>query len=153
MTPGYPPQGYAPPAYQQPYACPTQGQSPQQAAATQQQCEAWASAQSGITPNAPGAGAAQPSGQAATAGAGSVVRGGARGAAVGAVGGAVGGDAEKGAEAGAAMGGLVGGFKRKDQQQAETQQQTQQAQQQSQKSAAYSRALEACLTGQGYTVR
>ena len=75
--PGSPPQGYAPPAYQPPYAYPPPGQNPQQAAAAQMQCQSWASAQSGFNPNAPQAGVAgETSGQAAMAGAGSVVRGG-----------------------------------------------------------------------------
>jgi hypothetical protein len=47
----------------------------------------------------------------------------------------------------------MGGIKRRDQRTADMQQQNQALQQQSQQSVAYSRALEACLAGQGYTVR
>jgi hypothetical protein len=47
----------------------------------------------------------------------------------------------------------MGGIKRRDQRTADMQQQNQALQRQSQESVAYSRALEACLTGQGYTVR
>jgi Glycine-zipper domain len=154
---GYPPQGYAPPAYAQPYAqpyaYPPAGQNPQQAGASQMQCQSWASTQSGYNPSAPSTSGTETTGQRAMAGGRSLVRGGARGAAAGAIGGAIGGDAGKGAEMGAAMGGLVGGFRRRDERRAQMQEQNQALQQQSQQSASYSRALEACLTGQGYTVR
>ena len=111
-------------------------------------------ARQGYNPNAPTQGTQGASAsQSAMAGGRSVLRGGARGAAMGAAGGAIAGNTSEGAEIGAATGAMMGGFKRRDQRQAESDQQTQQAQMQSQQSAAYSRALEACLTGQGYTVR
>jgi hypothetical protein len=76
-----------------------------------------------------------------------------RGAAIGAVGGAIGGDAGKGAAIGAATSALIGGFRRWDERRSQMERQSQDLQMQSQKMAAYTRALEACLTGQGYVVR
>jgi len=86
-------------ASSQMYMYPQRGQSPQQQARDQSDCQAWASQQTGYNPmmaQAPPPTAAAPQG--------GVVRGGARGAAVGAVGGAIGGAPGVGAAAGAAGG-------------------------------------------------
>jgi hypothetical protein len=75
------------------------------------------------------------------------------GAAVGAVGGAIGGDAGKGAAIGAAVGGLFSLMRRRHEQQAMEQEQQVAAQTSIQKADAYNRALDACMSGRGYTVR
>jgi YMGG-like Gly-zipper len=140
---------------QQVYVYPERGQSPQQQQQDRYQCHTWAVQQTGFDPTT--AAAAPPPPPPSTAPQGQVVQGAARGAAVGAVGGAIAGDAGKGAAAGAAMGGLIGGMKRRDQQaqsqQAYSNQVSQQQAAQAQASSAYNRALAACLSGRGYTVR
>jgi Glycine-zipper domain len=159
--PAYPHPGYgygvagysqpaAPPPYQQPYAYPQRGQSPEQSSDEFRACQTWASTQTGYNPSAPAATAAAP--QTASAGA-SLVRGGARGAAVGAVGGAIGGDAGKGAAVGAAVGGMFSLMRRREEQQALEREEQAAAQGTIQKADAYNRALDACMSGRGYTVR
>jgi hypothetical protein len=140
----------APPPYQQPYAYPQRGQSPQQSADEFRACQTWASTQTGFNPAAPTATAAGPSGPSAGA---SLIGGGARGAAVGAVGGAIGGDAGKGAAIGAAVGGLFSLMRRREEQKAFEQQEQAATQSTLQKSDAYNRALDACMSSRGYTVR
>ncbi len=133
---------------QQPFIYPQKGQSPQQQAQDQGECQAWATQQTGINPMAM---ASTPS-MAPAAPQSSPMRGAARGAAVGAVGGAIGGDAGKGAAIGAATGAMVGGMRRRDQMQ---QQQAQQAQAQEAQAAqmdTFKRALAACLSAKGYSV-
>jgi hypothetical protein len=142
----------APAWAQQVIAYPERGQTPEQQARDTAECQAWAAQQVGGSPSA-----AVPPPPVAQAPQGSAVRGGARGAAVGAVGGAIGGDAGKGAAAGAAAGALVGGMRSRDQhRQAEAQQQAyanQQAAVAAQQQDVTSRAVAACLTGRGYSVR
>jgi hypothetical protein len=134
---------------------PEKGQSPQQQQQDRYQCHIWAVQQTGVDPTV--ATAAAPPPPPSTQPQGQVMRGAARGAAVGAVGGAIAGDAGKGAAAGAAMGGMFGAMKRHDdmahQQQAYSNQVAQQQAAQSQALSAYNRALGACLSGRGYTVR
>jgi len=152
--PGYGAAAYgqplAPPPYQQPYAYPQRGQSPQQSSDEFRACQTWASTQTGFNPAAPTATASALPGPSAGAG---LVRGGARGAALGAVGGAIGGDAGKGAAIGAAVGGLFSLMRRREEQRAFEQQQQAEVQATVQKSDAYNRALDACMSARGYTVR
>lgn len=140
---------------QQVFVYPERGQSSQQQSQDRYQCHLWAVQQTGFDPTT--AAATPPPPPPSTAPQGQVVQGAARGAALGAVGGAIAGDAGKGAAAGAAMGGLFGAMKRHDQQvqaqQAYSNQVAQQQAVQAQGSAAYNRALSACLSGRGYTVR
>jgi hypothetical protein len=135
---------------------PDKGQSQQQQQQDRYQCHTWAVQQTGVDPTMATA-AAPPPPPPSTQPQGQVMRGAARGAAVGAVGGAIAGDAGKGAAAGAAMGGVFGAMKRHDDmaqsQQAYSNQVAQQQASQSQATAAYNRALGACLSGRGYTVR
>lgn len=134
---------------------PDRGQSPQQQQKDRAECHTWAVQQTGIDPTAMAA--APPPPPPSTAPQGQVMRGAARGAAVGAVGGAIAGDAGKGAAAGAAMGGVFGAMRRHDDvvqsQQAYSNQVAQQQAAQAHSSATYNRALGACLSGRGYTVR
>lgn len=152
--PGSPPPGYGQPAaappYQQPYAYPQRGQSPEQTSDEFRACQTWAATQTGYNPGAPTAAAATPQGPSAGA---SLVRGGARGAAVGAVGGAIGGDAGQGAAIGAAVGGMFSLMRRREEQHALQQQEQSAAQVTIQKADAYNRALDACMSGRGYSVR
>ncbi len=132
---------------QQPFIYPERGQSPQQQARDQQECSGWAMQQTGYNPGAP------PPPPASSGPQGQVVRGAAGGAALGAVGGAIGGDAGKGAAIGAATGALFGTMRRARQaQEQQAQQQAYQAQS-AQSQANFSRALAACLSARGYTVR
>jgi Glycine-zipper domain len=158
--PMYPPAGYASPGYpaasnpsatyQQPQAYPQQGQSPQQTAGDFSACQTWAHEQTGYNPNAVAAGAA---GAPGSQEGGGLLAGGARGAAAGAVGGAIGGDPGKGAEIGAAMGGLMGLLRRREERQRQEEQAQAASQAAIQQGAAYNRALDACMTTRGYTVR
>ncbi|HEX6114457.1 MAG TPA: glycine zipper family protein [Geminicoccaceae bacterium] len=130
------------------YVYPSQGQSPEQQAADDSQCRAWATQQTGFDPSrgmAPAA-ASAPTGQ------GEVLRGAARGAALGVVGGAIAGDAGKGAAIGAGVGATGGLFNRMGASRAQQQQQQQvQAAYQAQ-GQEFSRAFGACMAGRGYTV-
>jgi Glycine zipper len=140
---------------QQVFVYPDRGQSPQQQQQDRYQCHTWAVQQTGFDPTMTAAAAPPP--PPSNAPQGQVLQGAARGAALGAVGGAIAGDAGKGAAAGAAMGGLFGAMRRHDQQaqsqQAYSNQVAQQQAAQAQGSSAYNRALGACLSGRGYTVR
>jgi Glycine-zipper domain len=134
---------------------PTKGQSPAQQENDKSECRAWATRQSGFDPyQQPMASTPPPMQQRPRGG---LLRGGARGAALGAVGGAITGDAGKGAAAGAAMGGMVGLMRRNDQrrdeQYAHQQWAQQNAAQYEQNRSTWMRALNACLTGRGYTVQ
>jgi hypothetical protein len=140
---------------QQVFIYPDRGQSPQQQQKDRAECHVWAVQQTGVDPTATAAAPPPPPPSAAPQG--QAVRGAARGAALGAVGGAIAGDAGKGAAAGAAVGGLFGAMRRRDatvhSQQAYSSQVAQQQAAQAQGSATYNRALGACLSGRGYTVR
>jgi hypothetical protein len=133
------------PVWGQPFIYPQKGQTPQQQAKDQAECQQWATQQTGGMQMAQ----APPPAQAPQGG---VVRGGARGAAVGAVGGAIAGDAGKGAAIGAASGAMIGGMRRRDQQRQQDAQQQQAQQMQSQQMDTFNRAMATCLQGRGYTV-
>ena len=75
------------------------------------------------------------------------LRGGARGAAAGAAVGAIAGDAGKGAAIGAAAGGLRRGFGQRDQNRYDEAAASDAA------NNDFNRALSACLTGRGYSVK
>ena len=130
------------------YIYPNKGQSPEQQSRDRYDCHLWAVQQTGVDPTRTQANAPPP-----PPAKGGVFKGAARGAAVGAVGGAIAGDAGTGAAVGAATGGLIGGMKQRGQAQQQPQAQANQASQQQSALAAYSRALSACLSGRGYTVK
>jgi hypothetical protein len=130
------------------YIYPNKGQNPEQQSRDRYDCHLWAVQQTGVDPTRAQASAPPPPPPS-----GGIFRGAARGAAVGAVGGAIAGDAGKGAAGGAATGGLVGGMKQRGQAQQQQQAQANQASQQQSALAAYNRALSACLSGRGYTVK
>jgi uncharacterized protein HemX len=129
------------------YIYPNKGQSPEQQSRDRYDCHLWAVQQTGFDPTRAQASAPPPPPPQ-----GGVFKGAARGAAVGAVGGAIAGDAGTGAAVGAATGGLIGGMKQRGQAQ-QQQAQANQAAQQENALAAYNRALSACLSGRGYTVK
>lgn len=129
------------------YIYPNKGQSPEQQSRDRYDCHLWAVQQTGFDPTRAQASAPPPAPPQ-----GGVFKGAARGAAAGAVGGAIAGDAGTGAAVGAATGGLIGGMKQRGQAQQQQAQANQAAQQQG-ASAAYNRALSACLSGRGYTVK
>jgi Glycine-zipper domain len=130
------------------YIYPNKGQSPEQQSRDRYDCHTWAVQQTGVDPTR-----AQASAPPSPPTTGGVFKGAARGAAVGAVGGAIAGDAGTGAAVGAATGGLIGGMKQRGQAQQQQQAQASQATQQQSALAAYNRALGACLSGRGYTVK
>jgi Glycine-zipper domain len=135
---------------------PAKGQSQEQQNRDQYECHRWAVQQSGFDPSNPSSAAsASASDQRSTPllGKGSqpnAVRGGARGAALGAVGGAIAGNAGKGAAAGAAVGGLGGAIRRRDQVNSQTTSANSAA---ASNVNAYNRAMAACMTGRGYSVK
>jgi OmpA family protein len=124
------------------YVYPDRGQSAERQSRDRAECRQWATAQTGFDPAT--AQASPPSAPTT-----SPLRGAGRGAAIGAIGGAIGGNAGAGAAAGAAAGALFGGMRRAGQEQAAAQQQSVT----SQANAQYERALGACLSGRGYTVK
>jgi hypothetical protein len=130
------------------YIYPEKGQSPQQQARDQNECQGWAMQQTGYNPGAP-----PPPPPTSSGPTGDVVRGAGRGAALGAVGGAIGGDAGKGAAIGAATGALFGTMRRADRARSEQAQQQAYSAQAAQAQTAFNRALAACLSARGYTVR
>jgi hypothetical protein len=152
--------GWASLALAQAYVYPERGQSPQQQQKDRADCHAWAVQQTGFDPANPRVATGPPPApptSSAPLGGPSAVRGAARGAAIGSVGGAIAGDAGKGAAVGAATGALFGAMRKADETARYQQQQEAYQQQQSaavaQGNDAYTRALAACLSGRGYTVR
>ena len=135
-------------AWGQTFVYPQRGQSPQQQAQDQGECQAWATQQTGINPGMP---APMPS-TASAPPQGGMLRGGARGAAIGAVGGAIAGDAGKGAAIGGATGAMMGGMRRRDQMQQQQAQQQQAQQAQAMQMDTFKRAQATCLGAKGYTV-
>jgi OmpA family protein len=130
------------------YIYPNKGQSPEQQSRDRYDCHTWAVQQTGVDPTS-----AQASTPTSPPPRGGVFKGAARGAAVGAIGGAIAGDAGEGAAIGAATGGVIGGMKQRGQARSQQQAQANQAAQQQSAYAAYDRALSACLSGRGYTVK
>lgn len=129
------------------YVYPAQGQSPDQQAADEGQCYAFAKQQTGFDPMAtPTATSPEPEEK------GSVAGGAARGALVGVAVGAIAGDAGKGAAIGAASGGLLGGMRRNSTRNDQEEWENQQAQNYQYNRDNYNRAFSACLQGRGYTV-
>jgi hypothetical protein len=134
---------------------PNKNQSAAQQEKDKSECRTWATQQTGFDPmQPPTASTPPPMGQAPQGG---LVRGAGRGAALGVVGGAIGGNAGKGAAMGAAMGGMAGVMRRNDhrrqEQYAHNQWVNQNTAQYEQKRSTWTRALNACLTGRGYTVQ
>lgn len=135
---------------QAPIIYPSKGQTPDQQAADEGQCHAWAKQQTGIDPAML---AAEPAPTAPSAYGGQRARGAARGAAGGAAIGAISGNAGEGAAIGAIAGGMMGG-RRARMAQAEGMQRAQAAQAgKQQQLQTYYRALSACMVGRGYTVQ
>lgn len=130
------------------YIYPNKGQSPEQQSRDRYDCHTWAVQQTGVDPTR-----AQAGPPTSPPPKGGVFKGAARGAAVGAIGGAIAGDAGEGAAIGAATGGVIGGMKQRGQARSQQQAQANQAAQQQSAYAAYDRALSACLSGRGYTVK
>jgi Glycine zipper len=133
---------------QRPVVYPAKGQTPQQQAQDQGECDIWAKQSTGIDPVAVAQAPAPAQGPAV--GGGQRVGGAARGAAGGAMIGAIAGDAGAGAAAGAVVGTLAGG-RRARQQQAQQQQQVEAQKQQA--LGTYYRAFAACLEGRGYSIK
>lgn len=131
------------------YIYPNKGQSAEKQSRDRYECHGWAVQQTGFDPTMAEATQSPPPPPPR----GGVFKGATRGAAVGAIGGAIGGDAGKGAAIGAATGGVVGGMRQRQQAQGQQQAQANEAAQQQSASAAYTRALSACLSGRGYTVK
>ncbi len=135
------------PAASQTFFYPTRGQTPQKQQAYQGKCHVWAVQHSGFDPSqaqAPQYRAPQRGG---------ALRGAGRGAALGAIGGAIGGNAGRGAAIGAGVGGLFGGMRQRDRNSQIYAQQNQQQAAYAQRQESYSRALGACMSGRGYSVR
>jgi Glycine-zipper domain len=130
------------------YIYPNKGQSPEQESRDRYDCHTWAVQQTGVDPTRAQASAPPPPPPR-----GGVFKGAARGAAVGAIGGAIAGDAGEGAAIGAATGGVIGGMRQRGQARSQQQAQANQDAQQQSAYAAYDRALSACLSGRGYTVK
>jgi hypothetical protein len=140
----------APPASeaQRPIAYPAKGQSPQQQAQDQGECDMWAKQSTGIDPAVV---AQQPApAQGPAVGGGQRLGGAARGAAGGAAIGAIAGDAGKGAGIGAVVGTMAGG-RRARQDQAAQQQQVEAQKQQA--IGTYYRAFAACMEARGYSIK
>ena len=135
---------------------PAKDQTPQQQAADEQACYAWAQQQVDPlagTPNADSAAQASKA-KAAEATRGAAVKGVAGGVAGGALIGAAAGDAGTGAKVGAAAGGLRGLRARKEAEQKAEQQSKAQVQASSnQQVTTFKKAMVACLTGKGYSVQ
>ena len=131
------------------YIYPNKGQSPEQQSRDRYECHRWAVQQTGVDPTSAQAAQSPPPPPPK----GGVFSGAAGGAALGAIGGAIGGNAGKGAAIGAATGGLIGGVRQMQRGQSQQQAQANQAAQQQSALAAYDRALSACLSGRGYTVK
>ena len=138
---------------------PAKGQSAEQQDRDRYECHRWAVDQTGFDPSNPSSAAS--SGSSAQRqrepilGRGSqpnAVRGGARGAALGAVGGAIAGDAGKGAAVGAGVGALGGAIRRRDRQ-SDASRSNAPPTTSTTASSAYNRAMSACLTGRGYSVK
>ncbi|HTO52352.1 MAG TPA: hypothetical protein VMR50_03115 [Myxococcota bacterium] len=139
---------------------PAKGQSADQQAKDQTECQGWAKSNTGVDPVAIANAAGQPAPVAAAPPpqSGQRVRGAAKGAAAGAAVGAIsGGDAGKGAAAGAVAGTAVAGSRQRRAERAAAganqQAQQQQASDTQAKMATYNKAYSACLEGKGYTVK
>jgi len=119
------------------FVYPQKGQSAEQQARDEAECQRWAQNQTGFDPmRAPG------SSKSALGGA---VGGGARGAAMGAAVGAISGNAGRGAKMGAVGGGMMGGMRtRSNNRQRESSQQSAHDD--------FVRAYRACMGGRSYTI-
>jgi hypothetical protein len=131
------------------YIYPTKGQSAERQSRDRYDCHRWAVQQTGFDPTVAQATQSPPPPPPR----GGVFRGATRGAAVGAIGGAIGGDAGKGAAIGAATGGVIGGMRQRQQARSQQQALAYEAAEQQNAYAEYNRALSACLSGRGYTVK
>jgi hypothetical protein len=128
---------------------PAQGQSPEQQAKDQSECNAWAQQTTGVDPLVIAQQQSQP---APAQKQGGRARGAVGGAAAGAAVGAIAGDTGEGAAIGAVVGTMAGGMRQRRQ----NQEQESAAQAQAQRSQAaldtYARAVKTCMQGRNYTV-
>jgi hypothetical protein len=134
-------------AVAQQYIYPDRGQSQAQQDQDKYQCSQWGTEQTGFNPTVP-----PPMPQASAPPPPGLFGGAFRGAALGAIGGAIGGNAGKGAAIGAAVGGLFGGIRRHRYAQEQEYNADQETSAYLNQRANYYRAMDACLTGRGYTV-
>lgn len=135
---------------------PAREQTPQQQAADEQACYAWAQQQIDPLVGIPNADSAAQAGKARadSASKGAALKGAAAGVAGGAVIGAVAGDAGTGAKVGATSGALRGLRARKEaEQRAEEQARAQAQSQAGQQTNTFRKAMIACLQGKGYSVQ
>jgi uncharacterized protein YcfJ len=121
----------------QPVFYPAKGQSHKRQNSDRQACHRWAVDQTGFDPTL----AAAPPQRS-----GGVARGAVAGGAVGGVAGSFNANAGRGALAGAAVGGLIGGVRQHNQNSKANERQAQNLE-------GYNRALTACMSGRGYSVR
>jgi hypothetical protein len=129
---------------------PLQGQTPEQAAADQQQCAAQASSQTGYNPATSATQAAAPTPRVGQRAAGAV-----RGAAAGKVVSNVtkNSSTDDATEGGAKLGAMAGGSRQRRANRDQRQQTQQQQATAQQNASAYNSSLSACLQGRGYTVQ
>ena len=113
------------------YVYPQRDQSPQQQYIDENDCNIWATEQTGYRPRRSGSDDGYIISDRA-------LRGAARGAGVGAIGGAIGGDAGLGAGIGAAVGGIIGGIRNHDEKAQRNE---------------FDRAFASCMDEKGYIVR
>jgi len=137
----------APALAQQQFIYPDRGQSQAQQDQDKYQCSQWATQQTGFNPTMP-----PPVPQASAPPPPGMFGGAFRGAALGAIGGAIGGNAGKGAAIGSLVGGLFGGIRRNRWAQEQEYNADQQTSAYMAQRSNYFRAMDACLTGRGYTV-
>jgi len=122
------------------------GQSVEQQQTDRNDCQSWATQQSGVDLNRL---PPSPTGQAPQGG---LVRGAARGALVGVTVGAIAGDSGRGAAIGASGGGLLGGMRRRDQARGQQHDQQQWEQQVNQMIGNWDRFFVTCMQGRNYAV-
>ncbi|MGK7932745.1 MAG: YMGG-like glycine zipper-containing protein [Microcystaceae cyanobacterium] len=134
----------------EPFAYPSEGQSPEQQQKDHDACYGWARRQSGISPST-----LSPQTIAQSSGRSGVVRGAARGSVLGVVGGAISSNntVGQGAAVGAGVGALAGLMRRVDDQQSVDQVAAQVNAQEQQQLERFYQAWTACMEGRGYTVR
>ncbi len=149
------------------YVYPAQGQSPEQLAKDRYECHRWAVTQSGFDPSASAPAPPPIAGSSYVLPPARVppdpISGAAGGAALGALGGAIAGDAGTGAAIGAAVGAVAGIANESERLAAEDAARAQNQaiassianaqRQHASRAREYKRALTACLTGRGYSVR
>src|SRR5262245_19951915 len=128
---------------------PAKGQSPEQQAKDQSECNAWAQQTTGVDPLVIAQQQSQP---APAQKQGGRARGALGGAAAGAAVGAIAGDTGEGAAIGAAVGTMGGGIRQRRQNKEQESATQAQASQSQAALDTYARAVKTCMQGRGYTV-